>query len=171
MLEESPDAKFMREYKEISDAMDKKISGADIIRLVLSAGKVSGRTTLQNQVFIAWQEIFYADSMDLGYHADPKGAYSLVIDDIALFLESDGDIEIIKTGRKTTYQITKLGIEKAMSSALKFSVNLTVLLDKKREWDKWDKNGILRYVLERYPKYIADLSSFTPYGSEKCKTI
>ena len=153
---------FTKESVRIFNSLNKLISGTDIVLFLLYAGDVRGKTILQNQVFIAWKEIFFKRSIDLGYQPNPDGVYSQSVEDFAVSLEHESLISVIKIGRRVTYTITERGIENVKTRTAKLKVDLSRLLEKKQDWDEWDKDGIMRYVARKHPKYVSDFKSFVP---------
>lgn len=159
---DTPQYQLTKESLKIYKSLSKLISGTDIILFLLDVDRIRGKIVFQNQVFLAWKEIFYKCSVDLGYQPNPDGVYSQSVEDFSKFLEHNDSIKIIKSGRGVTYYITERGRVNAKNRALKLKINLYKLTDKKQDWDEWDKDGIRRYVARKYPYYMIDWKYFIP---------
>ena len=151
------------ESLQVFNKLSKKIFGTDIILFLLSIGKIKGKIVFQKQVFLAWKEIFFKQTVDLGYIPYRYGAYSKIIDDAAKYLEKKDLIKIKRhKGEGTTFFITKHGLEEILNRKMELNVNLSKLIEKKQDWDEWDKEGIMRYTYRKYPEYTSEtkLSGF-----------
>jgi len=133
----------------------KKLDVEDIILLLLNYGKISGKTMMQKQVFLAVNEIFN-NSYAL-FHPDKYGPYSQLVSDIVLKLIDDGKIKKFNRGEShATYVITETGKEYVNRIIKSKNINnetLEKLRKSKSDWDEWDTKGILRYVYRNYPEY------------------
>ena len=129
----------------------------EVILLLLKFGKVSGRTMLQKQVFIAYKEILNNNVSDLLFHPDQYGPYSRLITDAIAKLKFDGKIKIISRGEShSTYYITESGKEYIDQIIRKKRINNIIikkLQEKKKDWDEWATDGIIQYVYRNYPEY------------------
>ena len=129
----------------------------EVILLLLKFGKISGRTMLQKQVFIAYKEILKDSVSDLLFHPDQYGPYSRLITDAVAKLKFEGDIKIISKGEShSTYYLTMSGKERINNIIEKKRINSAILKkleEQKRDWDEWATDGIIQYVYRNYPEY------------------
>ena len=77
-----------KENLKIFNSLDEKITGTDIILLLLNVGRIKGKIEFQKQVFLAWKELFFKHSTDLGYIPHRYGAYSKSVEVSSRYLES-----------------------------------------------------------------------------------
>ena len=142
---------------EIFDKLNEKIFGTDIILFLLSIGQIKGKIVFQKQVFLAWKELFFEKSVDLGYIPYRYGAYSKIINDTAKYLENEGSIKIIKRkGEGSIFLITDYGLKEVKERIKDLTINLSKLTSRKQDWDEWDKEGIMRYTYRKYPEYTTE---------------
>ncbi|WP_276935879.1 MULTISPECIES: hypothetical protein [Ferroplasma] len=129
----------------------------EVILLLLKFGKISGRTMLQKQVFIAYKEILKDSVSDLLFHPDQYGPYSRLIADAVAKLKIEGDIKIMSKGEShSTYYLTKSGEDHINDIIKNKKINgviLKKLEEQKRDWDEWATDGIIQYVYRNYPEY------------------
>ena len=129
-----------------------------MILLLLDLGPIRGRTKLQKEVFLAWNEVLgkrYA--LDPIFHPDQFGPYSQLVVDSQVFLRSKNEIRVVPLGEgHQTYVISEKG-KLALNNAIKYTdipVDLLVKLSaKKVDWDEWTAKGIMRYIYRNYPEY------------------
>jgi len=141
----------------VFNQLNKKIFGTDIILLLLSIGKIKGKIVFQKQVFLAWKQIFFKQTVDLGYIPYRYGAYSKIIDDSAKYLEKKDMIKIIKRkGEGSIFLITDYGLNEITKRVNELRIDLSKLIKKKQDWDEWDKEGIMRYTYRKYPEYTSE---------------
>ncbi len=145
-------------WEEVKKRIDNnKLRVDDIILLLLDAGKVTGKTVLQKQVFLASKEVFQELSGNLLYHPDKYGPFSKLVDDSAKILKAEGKIKVISKGEgHSTYLIQPKGKEYLDEVLLRKKIpesKLEELRKRKMSWDEWDTAGILRYVYRNYPEY------------------
>lgn len=142
---------------------EKKFNGGRLtvpgmILLLLDFGAIRGRTKLQKEVFLAWNEVFgerYA--LDPIFHPDQFGPYSQLVVDSQVFLRSKNEIRVVPMGEgHQTYVISKKG-KLALEDAIKDTnipeYLLARLSAKKIDWDEWTAKGIIRYIYRNYPEY------------------
>ncbi len=129
-----------------------------LVLLILDVGPIRGRTKLQKEVFLAWNEVFgekYA--IDPIFHPDQFGPYSQLVLDSQAMLKSKQDIRVVPRGEgHQTYVISNKG-RATLTEELKHAdipeVLLGQLSDKKADWDEWTAKGIMRYIYRNYPYY------------------
>ena len=144
----------MREEKFNSGRLT--VSG--LILLILNNGPIMGKTKLQKEVFLAWNEVFgekYA--IDPIFHPDQFGPYSQLVLDSQALLKTKHDIRVIPRGEgHQTYVISSKG-KSTLSDELMYtkipSDLQTQLSTKKADWDEWTTKGIMRYIYREYPYY------------------
>ena len=145
------------EYLEIFEKSNEKILGTDIILFLLSIGQIRNKIVFQKQVFLAWKEVFYKETADLGYYPYMYGPFSQIITDAAKYLECDGLIKTItRKNEGSIFQITDYGLKKIHERINNLGINLSELKNKKKDWDEWDKEGIMRYTYRMYPEYTTE---------------
>ncbi len=144
-------------WEKVKESIDDKLHADDIILLLLDAGKITGKTVLQKEVFLASKEVFRELSGNLLYHPDKYGPYSKLVDDVAKILKAEGKIKVISKGEgHSTYIIQQKGKEYLEALSLRNKIpnsKLEELKKRKASWDEWDTAGILRYVYRNYPEY------------------
>lgn len=143
----------LRAYKNMSY----KLTGKDIILLLLLISPTRGKTKLQKQVFLTWKTIFNKNSNDLGFFPYKFGAYSKAIEDAIEILEKTNLIEIKKDRDEAQrYFITMEGKKEIINKIKDFKINLNKLSEKKIDWDEWSTKGIMRYVYRNFPEYTTE---------------
>lgn len=139
------------------ESKGRRLSPAQLLLLLLDAGRVSGRTTLQKQVFLSYREVFGTKAvLDPGFRPDRFGPYSQLIADLPPTLRAGGWIRILARGEgRSTYIIGPRGADDAATIRQDPTVEkrFEVLLQKKASWDEWSTKGILHYVYRNYPEY------------------
>lgn len=155
-----PEVKVNFDWTEIESEKQSihKLKADELILLVLKNGKVSGKTKLQKEVFLAWKEVFGMEYVrDPLYHADQFGPYSKLVHDVEKKLKSEKIISISPKGEgHSTYLISESGRERInniMSNRPIPKEKLKLLEDKKADWDEWSVRGIMVYVYRNYPEY------------------
>ena len=145
------------ESLKIFNELKKKIFGTDIILFLLSIGQIKDKIVFQKQVFLTWRELFFENTVDLGYIPYKFGPYSKIIRDTAKYLEQEGSIKIMKRpGGGSVFQITEYGRKEVTERLSHLNINLSKLTNRKQDWDEWDKEGIMRYTYRNYPEYTSD---------------
>lgn len=129
-----------------------------LILLILDTGPIRGRTKLQKEVFLAWNEILgerYAT--DPIFHPDYFGPYSQLIVDSQAFLRSNNDIKVLPHGEgHQTFVISDKGritLKEELEQTRIPSSLLSKLSYKKADWDEWTSSGIIMYIYRNYPYY------------------
>ena len=129
-----------------------------LVLLILNIGPIRGKTKLQKEVFLAWNEVFgkrYA--MDPVFHPDQFGPYSQLVLDSQTLLKSKKDIRVVPRGEgHQTYVISSKGKSTLMEELkhTKIPSGLLVQLStKKADWDEWTAKGIMMYIYRNYPYY------------------
>jgi uncharacterized protein YwgA len=134
-----------------------KLKIDELILLILNEGKVSGKTKLQKEVFLAWKEIIKDHLVDPLFHPDYYGPYSDLIEDAIEQLKLEGYIKTAAIGEgHATYFITEKGKKKVreiLENKKFISKFMQILKEKKIDWDEWSSKGILIYVYRKYPEY------------------
>jgi len=135
----------------------RRISPAQLVLLLLDAGRVSGRTTFQKQVFLSYREVFGTRAViDPGFRPDRFGPYSQLVADLPPLLRAGGWIRIQARGEgRSTYAISPRGVDDVSTLLRDRSLEdrFKVLLQKKASWDEWSTKGILHYVYRNYPEF------------------
>lgn len=135
----------------------KELLAEEIILLLLESGKISGKTQLQKEVFIASKEVLKNRAGDLLYHPDQFGPYSSLVAWATKRLQRMGMIAVSPRGEgHSTYSILESGIqyidkvvrEKGIPESLR-----SELKKRKANWDEWDRTGISIYVYRNYPEF------------------
>jgi len=136
-----------------------KLNASDIILLLLANGKTTGRTMMQKQAFLAYEELLKDYSEDLLYHPDKFGPFSGLVGDSLKYLRNQGLIKVINRGEgHQTYLLTEEGKRKAEEISRKLPDEIkNALKNQKISWDEWDTKGILRYVCRKYPDYAINI--------------
>lgn len=134
-----------------------RLSPAQLLLLLLKAGRVSGRTTLQKQVFLSYREVFGPRAVvDPGFRPDRFGPYSQLVADLPPVLRAGGWIRVQARGEgRSMFSICPRGVDDASTLLREHSVEqrFEVLRKKKASWDEWSTKGILHYVYRNYPEY------------------
>jgi len=136
-----------------------RLNALDIILLLLVNGKTTGRTMMQEQVFLAYEEVVKDYSEDLLYLPDKFGPFSSLVGDSLKYLRNQGLIKVINRGEgHQTYFLTEEGKRKAEEISRKLPDEIrNALKNQKISWDEWDTKGILRYVCRKYPDYAINI--------------
>lgn len=134
-----------------------RLSPEEVILLLLSFGRVIGRTQLQKEVFIASREVLLDFAGDLLYHPDKFGPYSGLVAVAAKKLQNMGMVSVSPKGEgHSTYFITESGLRylgEVLGRANIPKHLLDELKRRKANWDEWDTTGITTYVYRKYPEY------------------
>lgn len=146
------------DWEKVKKSLDgNKLHADDIILLLLDAGKTTGKTILQKEVFLASKEVFRDLSGDLLYHPDQYGPYSKVVEDTTRILKYERKITVTSKGDgHSTYFIEERGKEQVKEICLRKNIpesKLAELKERKANWDEWNMAGIIRYVYRNYPEY------------------
>jgi len=137
-----------------------EITVADAILLLLYAQQdkpIYGRTSLMKQVFLLIHEVLGETRVE-----DPKfvakrfGMYSYFVANVVSNLEFAGFIT--RGGRKNSRTESFSISNKGMKHIIPIFQSLTNelqddLKEKRKGWDQWGCEGILRYVYREYPQY------------------
>ena len=129
-----------------------------LVLMILNVGPINGRTKLQKEVFLAWNEVFGKKfAIDPIFHPDQFGPYSQLVVDSQAILKSKQEIRVIPRGEgHQTFVISQMGKAALMYELAHSDIpsNLvTRLEEKKTDWDEWTAKGIMRYIYRNYPYY------------------
>jgi len=135
------------------------LNASNIILLILLNGKTSGRTMMQEQVFLAYKEILKDYSADPLYYPSKSGPLSKLVEDSLRYMKNEGLIKVINRGEgHRTYFLTEDGKRKAEEISKELPDGILSILNKQKiSWDEWDVKGILRYVCRKYPDYAINI--------------
>ena len=136
-----------------------KLNASDVILLILINGKTSGRTMMQEQVFLAYKEILKDYSEDLLYYPSKSGSLSKLVEGSLKYMKNEGLIKVINRGEgHQTYLLTEEGKRKAEEISRKLPDEIISILNKQKiSWDEWDTKGIIRYISRKYPDYSINI--------------
>jgi hypothetical protein len=145
-----------RYYKKVKP---KRFGPEEIVLLLLGVTPdkpVRGKTMLMKQAFLSERELLKKDLQDLKFVGHKYGPHSFLIDNVLKNLEF---LDYIKRQGKSPnfsrYLLTEKGMEKAKQLLDKLSSSEYEKLKKKRiSWDELGTDGILRFVYNKYPRYI-----------------
>ena len=129
-----------------------------LVLLILDVGPINGRTKLQKEVFLAWNEVFGREfAIDPIFHPDQFGPYSQLVVDSQAFLKSKQEIRVIPKGEgHQTFIISPKGRSTLKEELAHSDIPqelFRTLKDKKTDWDEWTAKGIMRYIYRNYPDY------------------
>ncbi len=134
-----------------------KLTPADVVLLLLRAGKISGRTMFQKQVFLAYHEVFGPrEAIDPGFVPSMYGPFSQLVADLPAALRAAGRVGVLPRGQgHSTYVLRSLGAAdvRALGQRPLVSRRMEQLVERKARWDEWNTLGIMRYVYRNYPEY------------------
>jgi uncharacterized protein YwgA len=135
----------------------RRLTPADLIVLLLDVGRVSGKTMMQKQVFLAYKEVLPANkTVDPGFRPDLFGPFSQVIADMLKALRFGGLVRVESRGEgHSTYFLAPNGRAAAKQLRTRPGVERfrAELEKRKLAWDEWSAHGIMRYVYRKYPEY------------------
>jgi uncharacterized protein len=120
---------------------------------------ISGRTSLQKQIFLLMMEFAQEEHIpteNIGFYGYDYGPYDDRIADAMDILVSDEFVT--KTGKKNTsteaFMLTFLGQKRAEQSFKKLTEDQRVkLIELRKEYQQWGKDGLIKYVYTYYPEY------------------
>jgi len=135
----------------------RRLSPSEQLLLLLDVGRISGRTMLQKQVFLAFHQVFGPRlASDPGFRPDRFGPFSQIVADLPFALRASGLVNIQSKGEgHSTYVLAPQGRSVARDVRgfdLPESV-IALLHEKKASWDEWTTEGALRYVYRNFPRY------------------
>jgi uncharacterized protein YwgA len=140
-----------------SDLGERRLTPADLIVLLLDAGKVSGKTMMQKQIFLAYKEVLPVNrTVDPGFRPDLFGPFSQVVADMLTALRLHGIVRVESRGEgHSTYFLGPNGRSAAKVIRTRPGVERfrAELGKRKVAWDEWSAHGIMRYVYRKYPEY------------------
>ncbi len=129
----------------------------ELMMLILDRGKVSGRTMMQKQVFLAYKEVFGpSHAIDPGFRPDRFGPFSQVVADLLTQMKFRGIIRVTSAGEgHSTYFASDQGrtTDLILSGHRASSRMLDLLATKKALWDEWTPRGVMQYVYRNYPEF------------------
>ncbi len=135
----------------------KSLTPAQLMLVLLKVGPVAGRTMMQKQMFLAYNEVFEREAvMDPEFRADYFGPYSPLVADLPYLLRSEGKVVISARGEgHSTYNLGRRGRDEAgyLASRKVARRQWNRLTEMKRSWDEFTTQGILRYVYRNYPEF------------------
>jgi len=135
----------------------RRVTPSDLILLLLDIGKVSGRTMMQKQVFLAYMEVLPENAgVDPGFRPDRFGPYSQVVSDMLLALRVRGFIRVQSRGEgHSTYLLAAGGgkVVREIRSRPGVEQLRGNLAKRKAGWDEWSAHGIMQYVYRNYPEF------------------
>lgn len=129
-----------------------------LVLLILDVGPIRGRTKLQKEVFLAWNEVLGKEfAIDPIFHPDQFGPYSQLVVDSQAILKSKHEIRVIPKGEgHQTFVISqkgKVALKEELAHSNIPSNLIRTLKEKKTDWDEWTAKGIMRYIYRNYPYY------------------
>lgn len=135
-----------------------RLTVTGLVLLILNVGPIKGRTKLQKEVFLAWNEVFGKRfAMDPIFHPDQFGPYSQLVVDSQAILKSKQAIRVVPMGEgHQTFVISRIGKDTLMEELAHSSIPddlMIKLKEKKTDWDEWTTKGIMRYIYRNYPYY------------------
>jgi uncharacterized protein YwgA len=138
----------------------RKYTVADAVLLLLYAQKdrpIYGRTSLMKQVFLLIHEVLGERQVQPARYVPQRfGMYShLVTNTVA---NQELARLVVREGKKNTkaesFRISKKGEEYIASMFQSLPPDLQqTLMERRKGWDQWGREGILQYVYQQYPAY------------------
>lgn len=135
-----------------------RLSVPGLVLLILDVGPIKGRTKLQKEVFLAWNEIFSKEIvMNPMFHPNQFGPYSQLVVDSQVILKSKDEIRVIPQGEgHQSFVISQKGkatLKEELAHSNIPSNLIEKLKERKTDWDEWTAKGIMRYIYRNYPYY------------------
>ena len=148
------------DWNEIVNKKDDsgKLDVPALILLLLKEGRIAGKTKLQKEVFLAWNEVLGKEfAEDPEFRPHHFGPFSELVQNVHLNLKYEGKVKVASKGEgHMTSYITKNGIgqlEQALSNVHIPEEKMELLRRKKADWDEWTTKGIMRYIYRNYKEY------------------
>ena len=137
---------------------DGRLTVPGILLLILDVGPIKGRTKLQKEVFLAWNEVLGKNfAIDPLFHPNQFGPYSQLVVDSQVMLKSKYELGVVPKGEgHQTFVISQKGKASLKEELAQCNIPdnlLRTLKEKKADWDEWTAKGIMRYIYRNYPYY------------------
>ena len=133
------------------------MTAADVVLAVLHVGNMQYKARFQEEVFLAWKEVFSDHSADLAYAPSSLGPHSELVDDAARHLASAGLIEIRRPdSQHATYSITRPGMKQIRDKLDKLGLGLSKMVTKKLEYTNYGANA---HADKDYPEFMLEADS------------